>query len=460
MSSKSLSLKRSLAKILLGNSSLLWLLVTAVLVPTIFYTFSMFGKQTQLESIQFENRLAALFFTVAFILSSIGFGTFEREARFNSGKFFSRSLMTLLSASALSTMALTFIFFIQVGRYSFIYGTLGSFFVIQIVFGILFRWLRRYAYRFIILGPSTKLTETLLSWDLRSPAPAAEQPPGSKFAGSRVDPESFHNFDQIIDFFREQELSDVLLSDLYDSKDPKLTAASIGALQSGLRIQSTAEFFAEFHQRYPVEILPPSWALHAGFDIHHPITNLLKRWFDFSLALLLLIILSPVLLLLTFVVWITSRGPAFYLQERRGRFSRPFKMVKFRTMKAEDGPLTTARSDSRITVAGKILRPLHLDELPQLWNILIGEMSFVGPRPEAKHIADLAREYSALYELRHMVRPGLSGLAQIRQGKTGADPDVLLMKLSYDLYYIKNHSLLLDLWIMFRTIFVLARKAW
>jgi exopolysaccharide biosynthesis polyprenyl glycosylphosphotransferase len=463
--------RKGLAKILLGNRSAAWVFFSVSLVWPAFVFFSSFGRLTHLPQIQHENHIAALFFTFCFAVSNLGFGSYERESRFQTTVFLQRSLLSLFSAVTLASLTMYFVFFKQVGRYSMLYGAFGSYCIFVLVVGLTYRWLRRYAYRFILLGPNSSLMSLLRTWDFRNAAAKRKNPPASKFEISEFaippvftdgsDEESQELFDAYRAFFRDHSLCDLVLSDVFDPHDRRLSRATMAALQSGVRVISAPEFYAEFSHRYPVEILPPSWAIHAGFDVNHPIRNLLKRTFDFSLAAILLVLLAPLNLFIAAAVYLTSPGPAFYIQERRGRFSRSFKMVKFRTMVDHpEGKQTTAESDPRITWVGRILRPLHLDELPQIWNILAGDMSFVGPRPESRVIADTARGYSALYELRHMVRPGLSGLAQILQGKTGDSPEVLLEKLSYDLYYIRNHSLLLDFWIMFRTIFVLAKRAW
>ena len=469
--------RKSLAKLLLGNKSTVWIFITLAIIPFLFLFFASFGRQAHLASVAFENRLACVFFTVYFTLAIVGFGAHERDARFKFGAFFSRSILSLLTAVALSSLTLYFAFFIQVGRYSLVYGALGSCAIYSVVLGLTHRWLRRYAYRYIVLGPETELTKLLKKWDFREQGSAKSEktaPTASKFERTEFDSKTFENsdkdslannsvesFDSYRAFFRENSLCDLVLSDNLDPNDRVLGQATMAALQSGIRVVSAPEFYAEFSQRYPVEILPLSWAVHAGFDVSQPIRNLLKRVVDILLSAIMIVVSMPFLLLIGLAVWATSPGPVLYIQERRGRFSRSFRMLKFRTMDAHhQGPETTDQMDPRVTMVGKILRPLHLDELPQFFNIFVGDMSFVGPRPESRAIADMARGYSVLYELRHMVRPGLSGLAQIRQGKTGSEPDVILEKLSYDLYYIRNHSIPMDLWIMFRTIFVLAKRAW
>ena len=184
---------------------------------------------------------------------------------------------------------------------------------------------------------------------------------------------------------------------------------------------------------------------------------LVRRALELVVTVAVLPILVPVLLLIAAVVRLDSRGPIFFLQTRIGRRGKPFSMVKFRTMRhGVDGPSFTKTLDPRITRCGHFLRRSRLDELPQLFNILRGDMSWVGPRPEA---ATLERGYVRdieYFAMRGIVRPGITGWAQINQGYAH-EPNEMRSKLEYDLYYLKHCSLWLDLVIVLRTFAVVAR---
>jgi len=178
-----------------------------------------------------------------------------------------------------------------------------------------------------------------------------------------------------------------------------------------------------------------------------------KRGFDLVVSALLLVILSPVLLLLALWVKLDSRGPALYAQERVGANGRRFRMLKFRTMRTDaeaHGPQWSRNADPRRTRAGAILRQLSLDELPQLWNVLVGHMSLVGPRPEQPVFVDRFRASIPRYMLRHHVKSGITGWAQVN-GLRGDTP--LERRIEYDLYYIENWSMAFDLKILFLTLF-------
>jgi lipopolysaccharide/colanic/teichoic acid biosynthesis glycosyltransferase len=154
-------------------------------------------------------------------------------------------------------------------------------------------------------------------------------------------------------------------------------------------------------------------------------------------------------------VWLDSEGPVFYTQTRVGKNGKLFKVVKFRTMRVDaefgTGPQWAGNNDPRVTRVGKFLRTSRLDEIPQLWCVLKGEMAFVGPRPERPEFIEMLSKEIPYYGVRHMVRPGVTGWAQVKY-KYGSTIDDAREKLQYDLYYIKNASIGLDLLIMFQTV--------
>ena len=184
-----------------------------------------------------------------------------------------------------------------------------------------------------------------------------------------------------------------------------------------------------------------------------------KRPFDCVLAALLLVAVAPVILFVALLVKLTSRGPVFYTQMRVGQDGRLYRLHKIRTMRhnceRETGPRWATQADPRVTRLGRVLRPLHLDELPQIWNVLRGEMSLVGPRPERPEFVAQLEVLLPCYRNRQAVRPGLTGLAQL-QLPPDSDLNSVRRKLAYDLYYVHRVSLLLDLRILLSTGFHLA----
>jgi len=180
-----------------------------------------------------------------------------------------------------------------------------------------------------------------------------------------------------------------------------------------------------------------------------------KRLFDISLSLLILIVLSPLMLLVALLVKLTSKGPAIFAQERVGRYGKPYVMYKFRTMISDaekhTGPVWATENDPRITPLGRFMRKTRLDELPQLFNVLKGEMSFVGPRPERAHFVDQFKKEIPLYSRRLRVRPGITGWAQVKW-KYDANLEDVKEKTKYDLFYVENMSLRMDLKILLNTL--------
>jgi exopolysaccharide biosynthesis polyprenyl glycosylphosphotransferase len=223
----------------------------------------------------------------------------------------------------------------------------------------------------------------------------------------------------------------------------------------GVAFDHLASVYEEYTGKIAVENLRPSWLIFSdGFRKSRRFAAL-KRLSDMLLAVVGLIVFAPVLVLVALLVKLTSPGPALYSQRRVGHNGQVFTVHKFRSMKvnaeAGTGPVWASRDDPRITSIGRFLRRSRLDEIPQLWNVLVGDMSFVGPRPERpEFVAELTRQIP-FYGQRHIVRPGLTGWAQVRYAY-GASAEDAMQKLQYDLYYIKNMSVALDLFVILATI--------
>jgi len=231
---------------------------------------------------------------------------------------------------------------------------------------------------------------------------------------------------------------------------------------AGTPIFSLSDFFESFSFLVPVQEINNDWFIRAqGFTmLHSSVAVRVKRACDIAFAFLLLVLASPVMLFTAFSIKLTSRGPVFFSQTRVGIEGKSFTLYKFRTMKigAEDGGAQWASdNDSRVFPFGRFIRKTRIDELPQCWNILRGEMSIVGPRPERPEFTSMLAKEIPYYDLRNVVKPGLTGWAQVCY-PYGASTEDALRKLQYDLYYIKNYSLLLDLNILLRTVLITLRR--
>ncbi|HEY0063605.1 MAG TPA: TIGR03013 family XrtA/PEP-CTERM system glycosyltransferase [Telluria sp.] len=223
----------------------------------------------------------------------------------------------------------------------------------------------------------------------------------------------------------------------------------------GVRVIDAATFFEREACQIRLDSLQPSYLIFGGGFDQSFVRASSKRLFDLLASVLLFVLGLPVMLGAAAAIAIEGNGPIFYQQERVGRHGRIFKVLKFRSMRknAEEGGLPTwaAANDPRVTRVGRVLRTLRIDELPQLFNVLKGDMSFVGPRPERAYFVDQLICDVPYYNVRHGIKPGITGLAQVRY-QYGASKDDAVQKLQYDLYYVKNNSLFLDILILIDTV--------
>lgn len=219
----------------------------------------------------------------------------------------------------------------------------------------------------------------------------------------------------------------------------------------------TLELFHEVYWRkIPLYRLNQTWLFQQGFQIaREPVFERLKRLSDILLSSLGLLLALPFFPLIATAIWLTDRGPVFFRQPRVGKNRRIFHVVKLRSMRVhQDGPLYTGTNDSRITPIGRFLRATRLDEVPQLWNVLIGDMSLIGPRAEWVKLVEDYEKQIPCYHFRHLVKPGITGWAQVNY-PYGANLDDTLRKLEYDLYYIRYFSFVLDASIVLKTIHIM-----
>jgi sugar transferase (PEP-CTERM system associated) len=231
----------------------------------------------------------------------------------------------------------------------------------------------------------------------------------------------------------------------------KLLQLSLGGQ---VTIEEGASFYERVTGRVLLNMIRPSWLIFSGRGRQDKLSALTRTAAHRLVALIGSLLSLPIVAVTAILIKLDSRGPVFYKQERVGKNGHPFVLTKFRSMKLDAekaGPVWAIKRDERTTRVGRIIRKIRVDEIPQFWNILRGEMSFVGPRPERPHfVAQLAQEIP-YYEQRHLIAPGLTGWAQIKY-PYGASIDDARQKLEYDLFYIKNHSLFLDAIILFETI--------
>jgi sugar transferase (PEP-CTERM system associated) len=214
-------------------------------------------------------------------------------------------------------------------------------------------------------------------------------------------------------------------------------------------------FYERIRGEVPIDSLKASWLIYGDGFAQDPMRTFIKRTFDIAASLFLIVLNLPLMFLAALAIFIESGGPVFFTQERVGRGGRVFKCVKFRSMTTDaekDGVARWATTnDSRVTRVGRVMRKMRIDELPQLFNVLRGEMSLVGPRPERPVFVAQLKDQIRFYDVRHSIKPGITGWAQVRYSY-GSSIEDAQRKLQYDLFYVKNHSLALDIQVLVETI--------
>lgn len=296
--------------------------------------------------------------------------------------------------------------------------------------------------RLIFVGRDEVAAELRAELELNDGAPAQimevlsvdEAATGSRLKESAIDTEA-----------------DLIVMSLAAQDDHRVVSQAAELHGGGVRVRSVSLFTEEYLGKLPVGELERVALLFDVGELHRIRYQRAKRAVDICFGLIGL----PVLLAIAIPVWLTnvctSRGPLLFEQERVGRDGAPFTIYKFRSMRVGGESTWTVEGDDRITHAGRLLRPTHLDELPQLINILRGDLSLVGPRPEQSAYVEELREKIPFYDVRHLVRPGLTGWAQVRY-PYGADTQDALEKLQYDLYYLRRQSISTDFSIIVRTV--------
>ncbi|WP_159479108.1 sugar transferase [Chryseobacterium sp. 18068] len=226
----------------------------------------------------------------------------------------------------------------------------------------------------------------------------------------------------------------------------------VAARNKGIAVYDAHEFYEHVNRRIPlVRLKSNEYLVDDIFTIGQKQKKFnLKRFIDILVSVILLPIVIPLIILGFILVKLTSHGSVLFSQERVGKNSKYFTIYKIRTMVSKHSGDFTTKNDLRINGVGKFLRLTKIDELPQLWNILIGDMSLIGPRPERPHFVKVSNDENAMFDLRHLVKPGVTGWAQVNLPT--ATPKDNLEKLEYDLYYIKNSSIFFDILIIFKTI--------
>ncbi|MGD9812537.1 MAG: TIGR03013 family XrtA/PEP-CTERM system glycosyltransferase, partial [Sphingobium sp.] len=260
------------------------------------------------------------------------------------------------------------------------------------------------------------------------------------------------------EYARTMRVDEVVLA-LQERRNAMPVADLLRIRTAGVHVNEISTFLERETGRVDLRSVNPSWLIFSdGFSSGRRLSAWAKRAFDMIASGILLIPAAPVIGLTALLVKFDSKGPAFYRQVRVGQYGAPFTIVKLRSMRSDAEIVGEAvwaeKDDPRITRVGRIIRKLRIDELPQAWMVLKGEMSFVGPRPERPEFVDQLATKMPYYAERHVVKPGITGWAQINY-PYGASLDDSRHKLEYDLYYAKNYTPFLDILILLQTVRVL-----
>jgi sugar transferase (PEP-CTERM system associated) len=280
-------------------------------------------------------------------------------------------------------------------------------------------------------------------------------PDPAKVGAPLLNPGIVGTIDDIPAIVRAHKVDRVVVS-LIDARGNLPMEKLLEMKLEGVAFDHLASVYEQYTGKIAVENLRPSWLIFSDGFRKTRFLGTIKRAMDVACASIGLVLAAPLIALATVAIRLTSAGPVFYHQTRVGKNGHVFTVHKFRSMKmdaeATTGPVWASKDgDPRVTPVGTFLRRSRLDEVPQLWNVLKGDMSFVGPRPERPEFVAELTEQIRFYGQRHIVRPGLTGWAQVRY-TYGASTEDALQKLQYDLYYIKNLSIALDLFIIFETV--------
>jgi len=404
----------------------------------------------------------ALVFTLVMMATMTAFGTFTRESQTADSSYYIRFLFSFMVGG----IAMSFVFYLfpalHIGR-----GVLALTFMIAFAGSALNRIifvrlvdLNTMRRRLLVLGTGSRaarigsLIENDMSVGRKFQLLGYFLPEGSvqhshvprdklfKGKGSLLALVTKYAIDEIIVAIRDRRNSGLSMNELLECK------------LEGVLITDITTFFERETGHVQLDSLNPSWMVYSDGFLQTSLRNSAKRVFDVLVSLTLLVATLPVLLITALFIVLESGLPIFYRQERLGECGQVFEVLKFRSMRqdAERGgvPQWAKQNDDRITRVGRVIRKLRIDELPQIINVLRGDMSFVGPRPERPYFVKQLADKIPYFLNRHTVKPGITGWAQIRY-PYGSSVEDAVQKLQYDLYYAKNHSLFLDFIILFQT---------
>jgi sugar transferase (PEP-CTERM system associated) len=262
----------------------------------------------------------------------------------------------------------------------------------------------------------------------------------------------YKGLDEIVE---RDNISRVVVAEQHAETRRKVATALVDLRLRGLEVNDAVDFYEQMFGKIWIDVLSSEWFVYTSGFRHSKGSVLLKRCMDVIVSLVLLILTAPVMLAVAIAIRLDSPGPVLFRQTRVGLFGKQFTIYKFRSMRSDAeaklGPRWAQLGDTRVTRVGRLIRKFRLDEIPQAWNVLRGEMSIVGPRPERPCFVEQLSQNIPFYDLRHYVKPGITGWAQVKY-RYGASIEDAYQKLQYDIYYAKHRSFFCDMKVLYKTI--------
>jgi len=397
------------------------------------------------------------------IFASLVFGLYERETLYSRSRILTRLMLTTITASVI-TYAIV---------YALLYTTLsrrvtGMSISLLVICGGLTRLFAHWALHsirrgLVIVGPgmvSSSLVRAFHEGFLSEYRLVGYVDNGTEVSVDIDGVPRLGDTSNLQKICRNHVVEDIVVG-AEASVDQDIMKTVLPCLRKGCRVTNEATFYEKATGQILVDEITPHWFLFADLQVHCQRRQTLKRAFDIVTAIAGILMSLMLLPLIALMIKLDDWGPVFYAQRRVGQNGRPFTLYKFRTMKVgaeTKEAIWAVKNDPRVTCVGRFLRNTRLDELPQFYNVLVGHMSLVGPRPERPDFVDKLSKSIAYFNERHLVKPGITGWAQIgfRYGSSIEDAK---RKLQFDLYYVKNMSIELDLMILLRTVGVFLRGA-
>lgn len=448
---------KGIGRSLVGMPPSTWLLADmAILSSAVSAAFTIFPPYAGLETPHIELWQAAAVFAFSVIVSSLVFGLYERETIVSRSRILTRMLATTFTASMLAYTIIYVVMYATVSRRAAGF-TLAAFFVTGTVVRLGGWWAVHGIQRGLLVVGSRGLFDSFVRAQKEGFLKEYSLVGYTTTLKSGVTSEYDEKFlGPVAEGLRRAQASGVedIVIGREIASDGQIMDWIAPCLRAGCRVTNEAIFYEKATGQILVNEITPSWFLFADLKVHCEETATLKRVVDLVTAAVGLILSAPLWPLIALAVKLCDGGPVFYSQDRVGQNGGIFKLYKVRTMRtdAENGKSVWASAnDPRVTPVGRFLRKSRLDELPQLWNVLMGQMSIVGPRPERPDFVEQLRHEVPYYDQRHLVKPGVTGWAQISY-HYGSSVDDARRKLQFDLYYLKHMAFELDVMILFRTV--------